>query len=141
VPGVTSATAAPAAAGIPVTHRGVARSFAVVTASTEHGDAEPPDLARLAGAVDTLVVLMAAGKLAATCEELIGHGLAPSTPAAIVQWATTAEENRVVGTLEELPALARAATVGPPATLVVGEVASLASELSWMRDAQFDRSR
>jgi uroporphyrin-III C-methyltransferase len=141
VPGVSSAIAAPGAAGIPVTHRGVARSFAVVTASTAHGDAEAPDLARLAGAVDTLVILMAAGKLAETCGELIAHGLSPTTPVAIGQWATTADEKRVVGTLEELPALARAATVGPPATLVVGEVAALAAELSWLRSAALDRSR
>jgi len=138
VPAITSAIAAPGAAGIPVTHRRVARSFAVVTASTAHGDAEPPDLARLAGAVDTLVILMAAGKLAETCEELIAHGLKPTTPAAIVQWATTPDEKRVVGTLEELPALARAATVGPPATLIVGGVAALASELSWLRSAASD---
>ena len=84
---------------------------------------------------------MAAGKLAETCEALIEQGLSPTTPAAVVQWATTADQKRVVGTLEELPALARAATVGPPATLVVGEVATLASELSWLHAAALDRSR
>ena len=67
VPGVTSAVAAPALAGIPVTHREVARSFAVVTGSTAHGDGV--DLAALATATDTLVVLMAAGKLAETCAD------------------------------------------------------------------------
>ena len=72
VPGITSAIAAPALAGIPVTHRGVAQSFAVVTGSTAHGD--EVDLARVATATDTLVVLMAAGKLAETCAELIAAG-------------------------------------------------------------------
>lgn len=135
VPGVTSSVAAPAYAGIPVTHRGVARSFAVVTGSTAHGE-DPPDLAGLATAVDTLVILMAAGRLEETCRELVDGGRSPATPAAIVQWAATPEQKTVVGTLDDLAALARAATIGPPATLVVGEVAALAHELAWFRAAE-----
>ena len=132
VPGISSAIAAPAYAGIPVTHRGVAQSFAVVTGSTAHGD--EVDLARVATATDTLIVLMAAGKLAATCEELIAAGRGADEPAAIVQWATTPEQRSVVGTLGDLPTLAAAATIGPPATLVVGAVAALAHELAWSLD-------
>lgn len=127
VPGVSSAIAAPAAAGIPVTHRGVARSFAVVTGSTAHGD--DVDLSAVATAADTLVVLMAAGRLAETCAELIAAGRPPDEPAAIVQWATTEDQRSVTGTLTDLPALAAAATVGPPATLVVGPVVALADAL------------
>ncbi len=99
VPGITSAIAAPALAGIPVTHRGLAQSFAVVTGSTAHGD--EVDLARVATSTDTLVVLMSAGKLAETCAELIAAGRAATEPAAIVQWAGTPEQRTVVGTLEE----------------------------------------
>ena len=131
VPGITSAVAAPAAAGIPVTHRGVARSFAVVTASTAgtaHAGEAVPDLSKIAGAVDTLVLLMAAGKLADTCAALIAAGRPAHEPAAIVQWATTPEERTIVATLEELPALAAAGNVGPPATLIVGEVARIPAE-------------
>ncbi len=128
VPGVTSAVAAPALAGIPVTHRDTARSFAVVTGSTAHGDGV--DLAALATATDTLVVLMAAGKLATTCAALIDGGRPAHEPAAIVQWAGTPEQRAVVGTLEDLPALAGAVSIGPPATLVVGAVAALATELA-----------
>jgi uroporphyrin-III C-methyltransferase len=124
VPGISSAVAAPALAGIPVTHRGMARSFAVVTASTAHGD-EVPDLGALARAVDTLVILMAAGKLEEVCEELIAAGRRASEPAAIIQWAGTPEHVVVLGTLDDLPGRARAATIGPPATLVIGEVAAL----------------
>jgi uroporphyrin-III C-methyltransferase / precorrin-2 dehydrogenase / sirohydrochlorin ferrochelatase len=127
VPGVTSAIAAPALAGIPVTHRGMAQSFAVVTGSTAHG--EEVDLARVATSTDTLVVLMAAGKLAETCVELIAAGRPATEPAAIVQWAATPEQRTVVGTLDDLPALAAAVSIGPPATLVVGDVAALAREL------------
>jgi uroporphyrin-III C-methyltransferase len=124
VPGITSAVAAPAAAGIPVTHRDLARSFAVVTGSTAHGD-PAPDLGALANAVDTLVVLMAAGKLAETCALLIAAGRSPEEPAALVQWATTPDERAVFGTLADLPERAAAEHLGPPATLVIGPVAAL----------------
>jgi siroheme synthase len=127
IPGITSAVAAPAAAGIPVTHRGVARSFAVVTASTA-GEAHEPDavdLAAIATATDTLVLLMAAGRLAETCAALIAAGRPDDEPAALVMWATTPEERSVIGTLADLPTLAAAASMGPPATLIVGEVAAL----------------
>lgn len=122
VPGVSAAVAAPAAAGIPVTHRGVARSFAVVTGSTAHDD--EVDVSRVAGA-DTLVVLMAAGRLARTCADLIAAGRPADEPAAIIQWAWTPEQRSVVGTLTDLPTLAEAASIGPPATLVIGDVAAL----------------
>jgi uroporphyrin-III C-methyltransferase len=123
VPGVTAAIAAPAAAAIPVTHRGVARSFAVVTGSTARDDGV--DLTETANSTDTLVVLMAAGRLATTCETLIAAGRPPDEPAAIVQWAWTPEHRSVIGTLSDLPTLAAAANIGPPATLVVGAVAAL----------------
>jgi len=126
VPGVSSAVAAPAAAGIPVTHRDVARSFAVVTGSAAHGD--EMDLWSVATATDTLVILMAAGRLAASCEDLIAAGRPADEPAAIVQWAWTPEQRVVTGTLRELPALAAAARIGPPATLVVGAVASFVDD-------------
>jgi uroporphyrin-III C-methyltransferase len=127
VPGISSALAAPAAAGIPVTHREVARSVAIVTGSIAHGDGI--DLSTVATATDTLVLLMAAGHLAETCAALIEHGRSPSEPAAIVMWATTEDQRHVVGTLETLSALALAAAIGPPATLVVGEVAAFAETL------------
>jgi siroheme synthase len=82
------------------------------------------DLSKVAGA-DTLVVLMAAGRLAQTCEDLIAAGRPADEPAAIVQWAWTADQRSVVGTLADLPILAKAASIGPPATLIVGVVASL----------------
>jgi uroporphyrin-III C-methyltransferase len=132
VPGVSSAIAAPAYAGIPVTHRGLAQSFAVVTGSSAHGD--EVDLARVATAVDTLVILMAAGRIEQTCRELIAAGRPSDDPAALVRWAATPEQQTVVGTLAELPALAAASRMGPPATLVVGAVAALAHEIAWVRE-------
>jgi len=114
VPGVTSATAAPAAAGIPLTHRGLARSFAVVTASTAHAE-DTVDLARMATATDTLVVLMASGKLAETCLTLIDAGRPPSTPAAIVQWAWTEDQRTITGSLAtSRPSPRRRTSARPP---------------------------
>jgi len=95
------------------------------------GTADTPDavdLGRVATAVDTSVLLMAAGKLGATCRALISAGRPPDEPAAIIHWATTPEERSVIATLEDLPVLASAAGIGPPATLVVGAVASIPAE-------------
>jgi uroporphyrin-III C-methyltransferase len=127
IPGVTSATGAAAVAGVPLTHRRTARSFAVVTGTTATED-DGVDLEVLAGAVDTLVVLMAAGKLEAICSTLIAAGRPADEPAAVVQWATTADERRVIATLGDLPEAARAARIGPPATLIVGAVAAIPAE-------------
>jgi uroporphyrin-III C-methyltransferase len=129
VPGVSSAIAAPAAAGVPVTHRDVARSFAVITASTAHGDGTP-DLGPVSEAVDTLVLLMAAGRLAEICAALTDAGRPSDEPAALVMWATTPQERSVVGTLADLPALAAAASMGPPATLIVGGVAAIPRQVA-----------
>ncbi len=130
VPGVSSAVAAPAYAGIPVTHRGVASSFAVVTATLEGGEGN--DLARLGAAVDTLVVLMAADRLEAVCRTLIECGRPADEPAAVIQWAATSRQRSIRCTLVEVPAAAAAAGIGSPATLVVGRVAALADELAWV---------
>jgi siroheme synthase len=127
IPGVTSAVAAAASAGVPLTHRTVARSFAVVTGTTV-AEGNDVDLAGVAAAVDTIVVLMAAGKLEALCRTLLSAGRSEDEPAAVVQWATTPEERSVVATLADLPDRARAARIGPPATLIVGAVAAIPAE-------------
>jgi uroporphyrin-III C-methyltransferase len=125
VPGVTSAFAAPAAAGIPVTHRGLGASVAVLTATLAGGGAA--DLERAAGAADTLVVLMAAGRLAEACAAFVRGGRDPGEPAALVQWGTTSRQRSVTGTLADLPDRAAAAGLGAPATLVVGRVVGVAA--------------
>jgi uroporphyrin-III C-methyltransferase len=125
VPGVSSAVAAPAYAGIPLTHRGLARSFAVLSATLAGGD--PADLARIAAAADTLVLLMAAERLGEVCTELIAAGRPADEPAAVIASATTGTQRTLVGTLAEL---ARA-EVDPPATLVVGPAVTLAGSLAW----------
>ena len=122
VPGVSSALAAPAAAGIPVTARGLARSFAVVTAHAADGIT---DLTGLAG-VDTLVVLMGRGTLAAIAEQLIAAGRDPDTPAACIQSATTSEQRVTRATLATIAEAADRDGLQAPVVTVIGAVAALA---------------
>ncbi len=93
IPGVTSAVAAPAYAGVPVTHRGLASSFAVVTGHEDDTkDDSSVDWRKLATAVDTIVVLMGGAALAGVSNALIEGGRSPETPAVSVQWGTTPEQ-------------------------------------------------
>jgi uroporphyrin-III C-methyltransferase len=130
VPGVTSAVAVPAAAGIPVTHRGVASSFAVVTGHQEPGDGSRVDWSRLAGAVDTLVVLMGLANLGAIARELIAHGRDPQTPAALIERGTTEAQRTVTTTLAGLPAAAATAGLESPVVAVIGDVVALRRSLA-----------
>ncbi|MDX6554009.1 MAG: uroporphyrinogen methyltransferase / synthase [Miltoncostaeaceae bacterium] len=132
VPGVTSAIAAPAYAGIPVTHRGVATSVTIVTGHEDPAKpAEQTDWAALARVPGTLVLMMGMGRLAGIAESLIAAGRPAGQPAAAVQWGTTARQRQVVATLGTIAEAAEAAGVGPPATVVVGPVAGLAERIGW----------
>jgi len=132
VPGVTSAVAVPAYAGIPLTHRGVASSFAVVTGHEEAtGRGSRIDWERLATAVDTLVVLMGLARLPAIARALVAHGRSPATPVALVRAGTTGDQRTITGTLADIAARARAAGLEAPVVIVVGEVVRLRDRLRW----------
>ncbi|MGW5332001.1 uroporphyrinogen-III C-methyltransferase [Streptomyces bauhiniae] len=123
VPGISSSISVPAAAGIPVTHRGVAHEFTVVSGHVAPEDARSlvdwPALARLRG---TLVVLMGVDKIGKIAETLIAHGKAAETPVALVQEGTTAAQRRVDATLATVAETVRAEAVKPPAVIVIGAV-------------------
>ncbi len=132
VPGVTSAVAAPAAAGIPLTHRGLAASFTVVTGHEEACRRESSvDWARLAGAADTLVVLMGVGALPRITRALVAHGRSPATPVALVRWGTTDLQETLVGRLDDIAARAARARLEPPVVAVIGDVVALRERLAW----------
>ncbi|HWQ15884.1 MAG TPA: uroporphyrinogen-III C-methyltransferase [Roseiflexaceae bacterium] len=132
VPGVSSAVGVPAYAGIPLTHRGRASSFAVVTGHAAGGSsAAHTDLAALARGADTLVVLMGVGRLAQLAEQIVSAGRPADTPAAVIQWGTTADQETVVGTLATIAGEVHRAGLGAPAVLVVGEVVQLRERLRW----------
>ncbi len=123
VPGVTSATAAPALAGIPVTHRGLAQGFTVVSGQVPPGHPDwTIDYAALAASGTTIVVLMGVRTLRAICAALVSGGLAPDTPAAVVADGTMPSQRVARATLSTIDA---AADISPPAVAVIGAVADV----------------
>ncbi|GAQ64427.1 uroporphyrinogen-III C-methyltransferase [Streptomyces scabiei] len=123
VPGISSSISVPSAAGIPVTHRGVAHEFTVVSGHVAPDDERSlvdwPALARLTG---TLVILMGVDKIGRIAETLVAHGKSPDTPVALVQEGTTAAQRRVDATLATVAETVRTQGVKPPAVIVIGEV-------------------
>ncbi len=132
VPGITSAVAAPAYAGVPVTHRGVAASFAVVTG---HEDDEKPetmvDWHSLATAVDTIVVLMGGAALASVATSLIEGGRDAATLCVSIQWGSTTRQRSVAAPLSEIAASVRKSGIGSPLLTVIGRVAELRDQIQW----------
>jgi uroporphyrinogen III methyltransferase/synthase len=136
VPGVSAAVAVPAYAGIPVTHRRLASSFAVVTGHEDPDKRAPAvDWARLATAADTLVILMGLRALPEIVAALMTHGRAPETPVALIRWGTTEAQETVTGTLADVVAKSRNAGLEPPVVIVVGEVVALGERLRWFPEA------
>ncbi len=132
VPGVTSAIAAPAYAGIPLTDRGCASSFAVITGHEEAGKTESTlDWAGLAHGADTLVFLMGLANLPEITAKLVAHGKPAATPAAVIMEGTLPSQRVVTGTLADIAERARQAGLRAPAVTVVGEVVKLRETLSW----------
>ncbi|MHB1131080.1 MAG: uroporphyrinogen-III C-methyltransferase [Chloroflexota bacterium] len=132
VPGITSAVAAPAYAGIPVTHGDCAASFTVVTG---HEDPTKPesrlDWPNLGAGNGTLVFLMGVSRLVEIARQLLRHGRPADTPVALVRWGTWAKQETLVGSLANIAERARDHGFGPPAVLVVGEVVRLRERLRW----------
>ena len=132
VPGVTSAIAAPAYAGIPVTHRDTAASFTVVTGSEDPSKHEASvrwDLLACSGG--TLVLLMGWNELGRITRTLIEGGMEASTPVALVRWGTEPSQRVVTGTLEDVVGRGEEAGLTPPVVAVIGQVADLRREISW----------
>lgn len=131
IPGISSALSAPLFAGIPVTHRKVARSFTVVTGHTITGTDAFENWEHLAKA-DTLVVLMGVKNLGKISALLISLGKEADTPVAVIEKATHQDQKTVLGTLGNIAE--KATHTAPPATIVIGEMASLAHDLAWFNE-------
>ena len=132
VPGVSSAVAVPGYAGIPVTHRGLASSFAVIT-----GHEDPSKVSssiaweKLASGVDTLVFLMGMKNLPEIVAELMKHGRSPDTPIAVITDGTRPQQTTLVSSLKNVVAKVKEHRLGPPAVIVVGEVVRLREKMRW----------
>ncbi|TCM97694.1 uroporphyrinogen III methyltransferase/synthase [Paenibacillus sp. BK033] len=132
VPGITSAIAVPAYAGIPVTHRDLASSLSIVT-----GHESPEKLDRsihwdkVTNATGTLIFLMGVAKIGYIAEQLIRHGKPATTPVALIRWGTRVEQQTIVGTLESIERIVKEANFQPPAVIVVGDVVLQREKLKW----------
>ncbi|MFC3883965.1 uroporphyrinogen-III C-methyltransferase [Bacillus songklensis] len=137
VPGITSGIAAPAYAGIPVTHRDYASSVTIVTG---HGrkEKEQDDLNwdALAKGSDTIVFYMGIGNLKHICTQLIEHGKSPYTKAAVIEWGTTNRQRTVSGNLEDIEEKVKREGIAHPAIVLVGEVVGLREKIQWFEESK-----
>lgn len=134
VPGIASPVGVPAYAGIPVTHRGIASAFTVVTGHTCRPDAGWPAPDR----IGTLVILMGLGRLPRIARDLVESDWPGDTPVAVIESGTTGQQRTVVGTLVDVAE--RAKGLEPPATIVIGEVVSLRPSIAWLDDRRAEHS-
>ncbi|HSE24311.1 MAG TPA: uroporphyrinogen-III C-methyltransferase, partial [Pyrinomonadaceae bacterium] len=130
VPGISSALAVPAYAGIPLTHRGLSSSIAILTGANA-GDGKLSEDLFNARAADSIVVLMGIRHLREITEQLIAVGRSAETPVAVLRWGTYESQQVVTGTLATIAGIAAAESVRPPSIIVIGEVVQLQKSLSW----------
>jgi uroporphyrinogen III methyltransferase/synthase len=132
VPGITSAIAVPAYAGIPVTHRDFTSSFSVVTGHEYPNKTySSVNWENLANASGTIVFLMGVANIDTICQQLMVYGRNPDTPAAVIRMGTWMEQRTVTGTLDTLPGLVKEAGLTSPAIIIVGDVVKLRAKLAW----------
>ncbi len=132
VPGISSGIAAPLYAGIPVTHREHAESFAVVTAHDKSQDGKPLlDWEGLARGVDTIAFYMGVGNISFICENLMKYGKPSTTPVILIQWGTFGRQKTLQGTLADITEKVAAAKFSNPSIILVGNVISIREKISW----------
>ena len=132
IPGVTSAIAAPAYAGIPVTHRNVSSSVTFVSGNEDPSKQRSAiNWSAISNTGGTVVVLMGRGKLQSISTELINGGLKPTTPAALIRWGSEPHQKTITGNIQNIAEKADETSITPPVVLVVGKVVNLREELNW----------
>ena len=141
VPGVSASYSVPAYAGIPVTSRGVASSFHVITGHRGHHSSDRTDYSALAKIEGTLVFLMGLGNLKEITEQLMAHGKAGNIPAAVIEQGTTAGQRKVISTIETVAADAEKQQIKTPAIVVIGEAVALEAQLDWFGKAPLSGKR
>ncbi|MEY8739298.1 uroporphyrinogen-III C-methyltransferase [Bacillales bacterium AN1005] len=135
IPGITSAVGTSASTLIPLTHRGLASSFACVTGTGSDGNVSSVRWDLLAHSVDTLVIYMGISQLSDIQRELLHHGKHSSTPAALVERGTTSQERIITGTLAELQSLSVSEDVSNPALIIIGEAVRVREQLIQLQRA------
>ena len=135
VPGITAGIAAPAYAGIPVTHRNCSASFAIVTGHRQEGKEEDIKWENLAKGIDTLAIYMGVGNLPYIREKLLQFGKPGKTPVALIQSGSLASQRTVISTLQEVVETARTEKVSNPCMIIVGEVVNYHHTLKWWEES------
>lgn len=135
VPGITAGIAAPLYAGIPVTYRNLATSFAIVTG---HGRAykkeEKIQWEALAKGIDTIAFYMGVGNLSYICKQLIEYGKDPNTPVAVIQWATYQKQKTITGDLASIEQRVKIENITHPAIILVGDVVKIREQINWFEE-------
>lgn len=131
VPGITSGIAAPAYAGIPITHRDYSSSFAIITGHRKDGVEDSTDWESLAKGIDTLVVYMGMKNLKYITQQLMAYGKSKNTPVALIHYGTTINQRIITATLETIYEAAEHEQVKNPSIIIVGEVVRLREQLKW----------
>lgn len=130
IPGITSGLGSAAYSGIPLTYRGYSSSVAFVTGHEDPTkEGESVEWERLAGAVDTIVVMMGLSRIGTICEGLVRGGMDPHTPVAVVRYGTTPMQDTITGTISDISEMV--GDMRPPANIIIGRVAGLGGELAW----------
>ncbi|RAK10568.1 uroporphyrinogen III methyltransferase/synthase [Halanaerobium saccharolyticum] len=135
IPGISSSLAVPLYAGIPLTQRHLASSFAVITGhEAADKDESTIEIEKIAAAVDTLIVLMGVGKLPQTVARVLEAGKSPDTPVALVRWGSRSNQQTITGTLADIVEKVEAADFKPPAVIIIGQVVNLREKLGWFEN-------
>ncbi|HHY73571.1 MAG TPA: uroporphyrinogen-III C-methyltransferase [Bacillus bacterium] len=136
IPGITSGIAAPAYAGIPVTHRELGSSFAFVTGHRKNNEEDNIKWEALAKGVDTLAIYMGVSSLPYIQEKLLYYGKNPETPVALIHWGTSSFQHTVVGTLQTIVDVVKKEKITNPSMIIVGEVVQMREKINWFEKLQ-----
>jgi uroporphyrinogen III methyltransferase/synthase len=132
VPGVSSFVAVPNYAGVPLTHRGFASKITLITGHEDPAkEASSIDWEQVARTPGTKVIMMGTGRIGEIAKTLVGFGMEPATPIAMVRWGTTGQQRSIEGTLATIADVAAREKISPPTVAVIGEVVKLRSKLNW----------
>jgi len=135
IPGITAGIAAPAYAGIPVTHRNFSSSFAIITGHCKEGGKDNIQWEALAKGIDTLAIYMGVKNLPYIRRQLLHHGKAPDTPVALIHCGTLTSQKTVVGTLDTIVEMVESQKIINPSMIVIGDVVSLHNKLNWFEQS------
>ncbi|QSB10739.1 uroporphyrinogen-III C-methyltransferase [Lysinibacillus fusiformis] len=136
VPGITSGIAAPAYAGIPVTHRDLGSSFAMVTGHMQDGKEDAIRWESLAKGIDTIAIYMGVGNLPYIRQQLLKYGRDEQTPVAVIHWGTVSTKQRTVtGTLATIEEIVRTENIQNPSIILVGKVVTLRETIQWFEQS------